>query len=727
MNVKRKRALAGLIVASVALAACGNDDGDGGSATTAAPTTAASDTTAPAALSGTLVGAGASSQAAAMQGWQAGFQTLNPGVTVEYDPIGSGGGRTTFLDGGSDFAGTDSYLKDEEYERSKERCPGDLGAVNLPHYISPIAVAYNLPDLGATLQLSPLTLARIFANEIMNWNDPAIAADNPGVELPDLTVNPVHRSDESGTTANFTDYLAAAAPAVWTYGKIEAWDADGPGGGEGAPQTSGVVAAINAGVGSIGYADASQIGDLGAAAIKVGDQFVEYSPEAAAKIVDVSERVPGRSTNDFSFNLKRDTVEEGVYPIALVSYHVVCLQYETQEKVDLVKAFMTYVGSPEGQAASQESAGSAPITAEMRDQVAKVIAAISVVGSAVAPSDTIAAPAPVELEGTLVGAGASSQAAAMQGWQAGFQTLNPGVTVEYDPIGSGGGRTTFLDGGSDFAGTDSYLKDEEYERSKERCPGDLGAVNLPHYISPIAVAYNLPDLGATLQLSPLTLARIFANEIMNWNDPAIAADNPGVELPDLTVNPVHRSDESGTTANFTDYLAAAAPAVWTYGKIEAWDADGPGGGEGAPQTSGVVAAINAGVGSIGYADASQIGDLGAAAIKVGDQFVEYSPEAAAKIVDVSERVPGRSTNDFSFNLKRDTVEEGVYPIALVSYHVVCLQYETQEKVDLVKAFMTYVGSPEGQAASQESAGSAPITAEMRDQVAKVIAAITVAG
>ncbi|MEY2959511.1 MAG: hypothetical protein RLZZ01_2079, partial [Actinomycetota bacterium] len=332
------------------------------------------------------------------------------------------------------------------------------------------------------------------------------------------------------------------------------------------------------------------------------------------------------------------------------------------------------------------------------------------------------------LAGTLVGAGASSQAAAMQGWQAGFQAVFPDVTIEYDAIGSGGGRETFLSGGSDFAGSDSYLKDEEYAASIDRCAGDQGAVNLPHYISPIAVAYNLPSLdGTTLQLSPSTLAGIFANTITNWNDAAIAADNPGVDLPDLAVNPVHRSDESGTTKNFTDYLSQVAGDVWTFGAIEAWDADGPGGGEGADGTSGVVAATGAGEGSIGYADASQIGDLPAAAIKVGDNFVEYSPEAAARIVDVSTRVEGRSEFDFAFDLKRDTAEDGVYPIALVSYHIVCLQYDDQATVDLVKAFMTWIGSEEGQAASQATAGSAPISAEIREALLPVIDSISVAG
>ena len=395
MNSPKRRIFAGAIALTFVAAACGSDDATTNDTSAPADTSATTEggmtettdgamteTTdggeAMAAVSGTLIGAGASSQAAAMQGWQAGFQGINPDATVEYDPIGSGGGRETFLAGGSDFAGSDAALKDDEFQQSIERCAGDLGAINLPHYISPIAIPYNLPSLeGETLNLSADVIAGIFANEITVWNDPAIAADNPDLELPDTTINPVHRSDESGTTENFTDYMAQAAPDVWTFGALEIWD-EGPGGGEGAPQTSGVVAAVGAGEGSIGYADASQIGDLPAAAVGVAGEFVEFSPEAAGRIVDSSERTGGQSEFDFAIEVNRTPDSADTYPIALVSYHIVCLQYDSQETVDLVKAFMSYVGSDEGQAASAESAGSAPISSEVQAEIQNSIDQISV-------------------------------------------------------------------------------------------------------------------------------------------------------------------------------------------------------------------------------------------------------------------------------------------------------------------------------------------------------------
>jgi len=381
VNTPRRRILVGALAFTLLAAACGSDDD---SSTDSTATDSESTETESAddqglEVSGTLIGAGSSAQAAAMQGWQAGFQADNHDVTVEYDPIGSGGGREAFLDGGTSFAGSDAFLKDDEFEQSKDRCAGDQGAINLPHYISPIALPYNLPSLdGQTLNLSSDVIAGIFANKITNWNDHAIAADNPDLELPDMTINPVHRSDESGTTENFTDYMAQAAAGSWTFGAIEAWDADGPGGGEGAPQTSGVVAAVSAGEGSIGYADASQIGDLPAAAVGVAGEFVEFSPEAAGRIVDSSTRLEGRNEFDFAIEVNRTPDTPDTYPIALVSYHIVCLQYDDQETVDLVKSFMTYVGSDAGQAASAASAGSAPISAEVQAEMLVSIEQITV-------------------------------------------------------------------------------------------------------------------------------------------------------------------------------------------------------------------------------------------------------------------------------------------------------------------------------------------------------------
>ena len=324
-----------------------------------------------------------------------------------------------------------------------------------------------------------------------------------------------------------------------------------------------------------------------------------------------------------------------------------------------------------------------------------------------------------ELSGTLVGAGASSQEAAMQGWRAGYTDVQPDVTVNYDPIGSGGGRDQFIDGGTDFAGSDAALDEEELAAAQERCAG--GEIfELPNYISPIAVVYNLEGVDE-LNLTPEVIAGIFNQDITNWNDPAIAESNPDATLPDLAITPVNRSDESGTTENFTEYLAAAGGDAWPNEPSGDWPVAG---GEAAQGTSGVVQAVGAGNGAIGYADLSQAGDLGVVNVGVGEEFVEPTAEAAAAVVENSEVLEGRGEYDFAIELARDTTESGNYPIVLISYHVGCIEYEDQETADLVADFMSYVISEDGQQAAADAAGSAPISDGLREQAQGAIDAIT---
>ncbi|GMA41008.1 phosphate ABC transporter substrate-binding protein PstS [Mobilicoccus caccae] len=322
-------------------------------------------------VSGTISGVGASSQAAAVEAWKAKFEGANPDATVNYDPQGSGAGREQFLAGAVQFAGSDAYLDEEEQGKVPATC-GEL--IEFPAYISPIALAYKVQGVD-NLQLSAPTIAKIFSGKITTWNDPAIAADNPGAQLPATNITPVHRSDKSGTTENFTDYLNKAAPKEWTNEADGNWPIQG---GEAAKGTSGVVQAINAGDGTIGYADASQVGDLKTAKVKVGEEFVEYSPEAAAKVIDASEKAPNRKSQyDFAIDLKRDTTEGGTYPIVLAAYTLACTKYSDQKTADLVKAWLSYTVSEDGQKAAAEAAGSAPISNTARENGMKGINAIS--------------------------------------------------------------------------------------------------------------------------------------------------------------------------------------------------------------------------------------------------------------------------------------------------------------------------------------------------------------
>jgi phosphate transport system substrate-binding protein len=222
-------------------------------------------------LSGRLTGKGASSMSVAQTTWIAAFQTANPDVTVNYSPDGSGAGREAFTSGAAQFAGSDRALKDDEMGAGKfALCTPESNALNLPVYVSPIAIIYKV-DGVTDLKLDADTTAKIFAGKITTWNDPAIAALNPGANLPAATITAVHRSDDSGTTENFTDYLAQAAPSVWTEKAAGIWPDAFP--GEAAKGTAGVVSAVESGNNTIGYADESQAGSLGKAQVKVGSEF----------------------------------------------------------------------------------------------------------------------------------------------------------------------------------------------------------------------------------------------------------------------------------------------------------------------------------------------------------------------------------------------------------------------------------------------------------------------
>ncbi len=329
-----------------------------------------------------------------------------------------------------------------------------------------------------------------------------------------------------------------------------------------------------------------------------------------------------------------------------------------------------------------------------------------------------------EASGEIAGAGSTAQEAAQKAWIAEFENANGGATISYDGVGSGGGREKFISGGGRLRGLRHAAlrigRRARARRSSAANPGEL--VEVPDYISPIAIIYNLPGVEE-LKLEPETLAKIFNQEIENWNDPEIAKENPEAELPETRIVPVNRSDESGTTENFTDYLSKVAPSVWTHEVSGEWPVKG---GEAASGTSGVVEAVAAGEGAIGYADASQAGELGKALIKVGNEWAEPSAEAAAKVLDLSKEDPeleGGQKNVIAFEIDRKTEASGVYPIILVSSLIGCTEYKSASEAALVKGFFEYAISPEGQALAEEQAGSAPLSEALTKKVEAAVGSI----
>lgn len=365
-GVRRGTASAALAVLLLAITACGSDD-------------AVRDGSAPEVpddlecFSGSLSGAGSSAQENAMTAWIAGYQGGCEEARVYYNSIGSGGGRSQFIDGAVTFAGTDSAMDPEENADARERCGGS-DTINLPAYVVAIAVVFNLEDVDS-LNLRPETVAGIFNQDITRWDDPEIAEDNPDVDLPDMAITPVNRSDESGTTENFTHYLEQAAPDAWPHEADGQWPLTPR---ESAQGNSGIADTVKRAEGSIGYVEMSHMHGMSAASIGVGDEFVEISPEAAAQVVAGSpRREDNPSEYDLALDLDYGTTEAGSYPVVLVSYETVCLDYPDDQEAERVKAFLRYVVSPEGQELASQETGSAPVNDTLREQLLESIDAVS--------------------------------------------------------------------------------------------------------------------------------------------------------------------------------------------------------------------------------------------------------------------------------------------------------------------------------------------------------------
>ena len=183
--------------------------------------------------------------------WFSKYNKLHPDVQINYQSIGSGGGIKQIIERTVDFGATDAPMTDEELKKAP-------GVVHIPTVMGAVVVVYNLPGLGS-LRLSPETLANVFLGKVQNWNDPAIAKDNPGAKLPDSAIAVVHRSDGSGTTAVFTDYLAKVSPE-WKSGPGAGKSVNWPVGlgGKGNEGVTGTVKQTEGGIGYVELAYANQ-------------------------------------------------------------------------------------------------------------------------------------------------------------------------------------------------------------------------------------------------------------------------------------------------------------------------------------------------------------------------------------------------------------------------------------------------------------------------------------
>ncbi len=326
----RKPMLVALVLTfGLLAAACGSSssskpnnqgsDAGGTSTTTAAPLSAA-----------TLNGSGATFPQAYYETLIQAFKTAQPSVTATYGGGGSGKGQTDLQGGLVQWAGSDSTIKPEDVAKFK----GPF--LYFPTVAAPITVSYNLA--GVKLNLSPDTLAGIFGGTITKWDDPTIKADNAGVTLPSTTITVAHRADGSGTTANFTKYLVAAAPTAWKLGtdKVVAWPA-GQQAGEG---NAGVAQIVKSTAGSIGYVDYSdaKAGALVFASLKnATGKFVAPSLESATAALDGATLAA-----DLTYNPLNAT-GAGAYPITAPTYILVYTAQADPAVKAALKGFLEYI------------------------------------------------------------------------------------------------------------------------------------------------------------------------------------------------------------------------------------------------------------------------------------------------------------------------------------------------------------------------------------------------
>jgi len=333
---KQVAADSGAVAAAIALAACSSSSSSSTSApatssSAAASSPAASSPASTSSASGTISGAGSTFQTNFQQQAISGFKSVDSGITVNYNPVGSGTGRDDLAANTVLYAGSDSPIPSKDASQFKKK------VLYFPVQIGPIAIAYNLSGV-TDLKLDATTLAGIFSGKITTWNDPAIKALNPGASLPSASINLEVRSDSSGTTQNFSQYLVDAAGSAWTLGTASI--VSFPKSAHANDGGSAVAAAVKATSDSIGYVDFSTATATGltAASIKnsAGDYVAPSSASAAAAATHVTPAA----------NLTFLTVDEPgatSYPITYQSWDLVYATQPNANDAALLQAYLGYL------------------------------------------------------------------------------------------------------------------------------------------------------------------------------------------------------------------------------------------------------------------------------------------------------------------------------------------------------------------------------------------------
>jgi phosphate transport system substrate-binding protein len=342
MPVGPRQRVATVGVAAVAtalgLAACSSSSSStaasGSTATSSASSSASTST-----VSGTIKAAGSTFQTNFQQGAISGFKSVDPNVTVDYDPVGSGTGRSDLYSNTVLFAGSDSPVPSKE----ASEVPAGKTILYFPVQIGPIAVAYNLSGITG-LKLDSSVLAGIFQGQITTWNNSAIKALNPSANLPSSTITLAVRSDSSGTTANFSQYLVDAAGSAWKLGTGSTikWPSTARAGDGG----SGLASIVKSTPGSIGYVDFSTATASGLSAASIKNSAGDFVAPSTASATAAASQVTVKPNLTFS---AADEPGAASYPITYQSWDLVYSVQPNATDVQLLQAYLGYLLGP-GQA-----------------------------------------------------------------------------------------------------------------------------------------------------------------------------------------------------------------------------------------------------------------------------------------------------------------------------------------------------------------------------------------
>jgi phosphate transport system substrate-binding protein len=297
--------------------------------------------TLPAAAATQLTGAGSSLDFPFFSKAFYNYNQKNPNITVNYQSIGSGGGIQQFTAKNVDFGATDVPMNAQELARAGQP------VLQIPVTLGGAAIAYNLPGVTATIKLTRQVVAGIYLGRILKWNDPQIAKLNRGVNLPDMSIVVVHRSDGSGTSYAFTDFLSRVSPewkAKVGVGKSVSWPAPSAVGAKG---NEGVAGQVRSTPGAIGYVELAYVVEnhMPAATLQNrAGKWIECTPETIAA---AAASKPEVSPTNFSI---ADTAGANAYPISVYSWVVVYKKPADAGRGKALYEVLSWLVGPQGQA-----------------------------------------------------------------------------------------------------------------------------------------------------------------------------------------------------------------------------------------------------------------------------------------------------------------------------------------------------------------------------------------